>query len=334
MPVYKYIVKVLWKYKWLFLIMLSLPVILAIAYCLKATPLYESKMEIYPFCASNEGDTLVSTSIDTLEIDTLIYEPTPKSIFQLNNSLLFNGLIKEERRFPIFPNRFFYLRPDTLVYSGTKSSANVMEAQIYSDFVTSIPTNSKIDTVVYTMNKTIVNKTKFTPYYQVNRIVKCNNFRNLLIDSKISPSLTSQNYDQRIDFHETPDYTFSIAIRAETPQIADSLVMRFFNLLYASVTNLTSYKVASSPTICDEISWDYYYDQVNNSKQQASDSLSDYFLFDILDGPSCSESPVYPYNIFKTLVFVLVIASILSIACICIVEEIRQRIKKADKASK
>ena len=171
------------------------------------------------------------------------------------------------------------------------------------------------------------------PCYQVRRIAHSRQFRQLLIDSEVSPSLCEENYDRRIANHETPRHTLKITARAETPETADRLATQLLDQLDFAGKQLSSMTLAVDSGLCEQIPWDYYHRQVDFAPEapvrDSCESTRTYFLFDILAAPACGRTPAFPPNILKTTVLVFLISAFLSLASVCIAEEIRQRMKQA-----
>ena len=168
------------------------------------------------------------------------------------------------------------------------------------------------------------------PCYQVKRIVHSSQFRQLLVDSKVCPSLCEENYDRRIDCRETPRHTLKITALAETPGEADALAAQFLHQLDYAATYLTSARMAVSKELYEQVSWDYYHKQVDFTPESplrdTCDSISTHYLFDVLTPPTCSSTPAYPPNLLKSVVFVLLISAFLSFVGVCLAEEIRNRV--------
>lgn len=173
------------------------------------------------------------------------------------------------------------------------------------------------------------------PCYQVQRIVHSREFQQLLIDSKLSGTLSEKNYDHRVQCHETPRHTLVITAGAETPASAEELTRQFLTQLDFAVSHLPSVQLAQNASLCEQIPWDYYHHQVDfvpaSSVREHSDS-SCYFLFDVLSEPTSSATPVYPPDLLKTMILVFIISAFLSFTGVCLFEEIRNRFHKTSPA--
>lgn len=167
------------------------------------------------------------------------------------------------------------------------------------------------------------------PCYQVKRIVHSDQFQQLMIESKVCPSLCKENYDRRIDYHETPRHTLKIIARAETPAMADALTEQFLNQLDYAATYLTSLQMAVDHRLYEQVSWDFYHRQVDFTPgvpvRDTCDSNSIHYLFDVLTPPTVSTTPAFPPNLLKSIIFVLLISTFLSFVGVCLAEEIRNR---------
>ena len=174
--------------------------------------------------------------------------------------------------------------------------------------------------------------TPLNPCYQVQRIAHSAQFRKLLVDANISPSLDLSNYDRRIICTETPRHTLAIAARAETPEAANALTQQLLDQLDFAGKQLSSLRLAVDSGLCEQIPWDYYHHQVDFAPESpvrdSCDSAHTHFLFDILSKPSSDCTPVYPPDILKTTILVLIISAFLSFTGVCIFEEIRNRFHK------
>lgn len=168
------------------------------------------------------------------------------------------------------------------------------------------------------------------PCYQVKRIVHSRQFRQLLLDARVSPSLCEKNYDRRIVCHETPRHTLKITARAETAAEADALAGQFLHQLDYAATYLTSARMAVSHDLYEQVSWDYYHKQVDFTPESplrdSCDSVSTHYFFDVLTPPTSSGTPAYPPDLLKSVVFVFLISTLLSFVGVCLAEEIRNRI--------
>ena len=179
--------------------------------------------------------------------------------------------------------------------------------------------------------------TTINPCYQVQRIVHSRQFRQTLIDSKLSGVLSEKNYDRRVECHETPRHTLVITIRSERADAANALVNRFLWQLDFATRLLTSVQMEEID-FSEQIPWDYYHHQVDfvprdPVRERDCDSLrynidSTYFCFDALTLPTTPTMPVYPPDLLKTTILVFIIASFLSFVGVCLVEEIRNRFHK------
>ena len=175
--------------------------------------------------------------------------------------------------------------------------------------------------------------TPLNPCYQVQRIVHSAQFRQLLVDANISPSLNRSNYDRRILCHETPRHTLVISARAETPEAADALARQLLDQLNFAGRQLSSLRLAVDSGLCEQIPWDYYHHQVDFAPESpvrdSCDTVRTHFLFDILSEPFSESTPIYPHDLLKTIVFVFLISAFISFIGVCIAEEIRQRLKNS-----
>ena len=179
--------------------------------------------------------------------------------------------------------------------------------------------------------------TTINPCYQVQRIVHSRQFRQMLIDSKLSGALCEKNYDRRVECHETPRHTLVVTIRSERPDAANALVNRFLWQLDFATFCLTSVEMERMG-FSEQIPWDYYHHQVDfvprsPVRERDYDSLlynidSTYFCFDALTLPTTPTMPVYPHDLLKTTMLVLIIAAFLSFTGVCIFEGIRNRFHK------
>ena len=167
------------------------------------------------------------------------------------------------------------------------------------------------------------------PCYQVQRIAHSRQFRQLMVDLEVSPSLNLSNYDRRIAYHETPRHSMQLSFRAETPEAADALAVQFLDQLEFVGSRLTSVQMALDSGLCEQIPWDNYHRQVDFAPEapvrDSCDSVRTFFLFDILSAPACSTTPVYPPDLLKTMVLVFLISAFLSFVGVCLAEEIRNR---------
>ena len=174
------------------------------------------------------------------------------------------------------------------------------------------------------------------PCRQVQRIAYSRQFRQLLVESAVCPSLSEDNYDRRIAYYETPRHTLIITARAETPDAAEALNRQFLTQLDFVARQLTSVQMTLDDSLCEQIPWDYYFHQVDFAPESpvldSSDSTHTYFLFDMLSVPTSSAAPVYPPNILKTAVLTFLISAFLSFVGVCLVEEIRNRLIKHSPA--
>ena len=170
------------------------------------------------------------------------------------------------------------------------------------------------------------------PCFQVQRIAHSRQFRQLMVESAVSPSLCETNYDRRVRCHETPRHTLVITARAETPETADALNRQFLKQLDFAAEQLTSVLMEMDSDLYEQIPWDYYHHEVDFAPEapvrDSNDTARTYFLFDVLSTPTSSASPVYPPDLLKTMVFVFLISAFLSIVGVCLVEEIRNRFHK------
>ena len=233
MRYYQYFWKIFLKYKWWLTAIVGIAVGAAVAFCLLATPLYESEAEIYPFVMKKDAEMM-------------------------------------------------------------------------------------------TIN----------PCYQVQRIVHSRQFRQMLIDSKLSGALCEKNYDRRVHCHETPRHTLVVTIRSERADAANALVNRFLCQLDLATFCLTSVEMERIG-FSEQIPWDYYHHQVDfvphsPAREHDYDSLlynidSTYFCFDALTLPTTPTTPVYPPDILKTTALVFLISAFLSFVGVCLVEEICNR---------
>ena len=175
------------------------------------------------------------------------------------------------------------------------------------------------------------------PCYQVQRIVHSRQFRQMLIDSKLSGVLCEKNYDRRVQCHETPRHTLVITIRSERADAANALVNQFLWQLDFATQSLTSVQMEEIG-FSEQIPWDYYHHQVDfvphdPVRERDYDSLryhtdSTYFCFDVLTMPTTPTTPVYPPDLLKTTILVFLISAFLSFTGICLFEEIRNRFHK------
>lgn len=174
--------------------------------------------------------------------------------------------------------------------------------------------------------------TTLNPCYQVQRIAHSEQFRQLLVDANVSPSLNLTNYDRRIICTETPRHTLAIAAHAETPETADALARQLLDQLDFAGRQLSSIRLAADSGLCEQIPWDYYHHQVDFAPESpvrdSCDTTKIHFLFDILSEPSSDCIPVYPPDMLKTTILVLIISAFLSFTGVCIFEEIRNRFHK------
>lgn len=171
--------------------------------------------------------------------------------------------------------------------------------------------------------------TTLNPCYLVQRIAHSRQFRQLLLDTEVSPSLNLSNYDRRIGCHETPRHTLVITACAETPEIADTLAKRYLDQLDFAATSLTSVRMMQDSGFCEQIPWPYYHRQVDfapdSPEFDSCDNARVYFLFDTLSAPTCAPKPVYPPDMLKTAVLVFLISAFLAFVGVCLFEEIRNR---------
>ncbi len=180
--------------------------------------------------------------------------------------------------------------------------------------------------------------TTLNPCYQVQRIAHSKQFWQLLVNANVSPSLNLTNYDRRIIYTETPRHTLVIATRAETPETADALAQQLLNQLDFAGRQLSSIRLATDSGLCEQIPWDYYYHQVDFAPESPVhdnyDTTKIHFLFDILSEPSSDCIPIYPPDMLKTAILVLIISAFLSFTGVCIFEEIRNRFYKTSPKQK
>lgn len=174
------------------------------------------------------------------------------------------------------------------------------------------------------------------PCYQVQRITHSREFRQALIDSKLSGVLSEKNYDRRVQCHETPRHTLVITIRSERADAANALVNQFLWQLDFATQSLTSVQMEEIG-FSEQIPWDYYHHQVDfvphdPVRERDYGNLynidSTHFCFDVLTMPTMPATPVYPPDLLKTTVFVFIISAFLSFTGVCIFEEIRNRFHK------
>ena len=175
------------------------------------------------------------------------------------------------------------------------------------------------------------------PCYQVQRIAHSAQFKQWMIDSKLSGVLCEKNYDRRIKCHETPRHTLVITVRSERADAANALANRFLCQLDFATQTLTSVQMGTIG-FSEQIPWDYYHHQVDfvprdPIREHDFDSLryhidSSYFCFDVLTMPTMPTTPVYPPDLLKTTILVFIISAFLSFTGVCIFEEIRNRFHK------
>ncbi|MBP5400667.1 MAG: hypothetical protein J6Y35_03460 [Bacteroidales bacterium] len=175
------------------------------------------------------------------------------------------------------------------------------------------------------------------PCYQVQRIVHSRQFRQMLIDSKLSGVLCEKNYDRRVECHETPRHTLVITVRSERADAANALANRFLCQLDFATQTLTSVQMETIG-FSEQIPWDYYHHQVDfvphdPIRERDFDSPryhidSTHFCFDVLTMPTMPTTPVYPPDLLKTTILVFIISAFLSFTGVCIFEEIRNRSRK------
>lgn len=175
------------------------------------------------------------------------------------------------------------------------------------------------------------------PCYQVQRIVHSRQFRQTLIESKLSGVLCEKNYDRRIECHETPRHTLVITVRSERADAANALANRFLCQLDFATQTLTSVRMETIG-FSEQIPWDYYHHQVDfvphdPIRERDFDSPryhidSTHFCFDVLTMPTMPTIPVYPPDLLKTTILVFIISAFLSFTGVCIFEEIRNRFHK------
>ena len=174
------------------------------------------------------------------------------------------------------------------------------------------------------------------PCYQVQRIVHSREFRQMLIDSKLSGVLSEKNYDRRVQCHETPRHTLVITIRSERADAANALANRFLCQLDFATQSLYSVQMERIG-FSEQIPWDYYHHQVDfvphdPVRERDYGNLynidSTYFCFDVLTMPTKPTTPAYPPDLLKTTILVFLISAILSFTGVCIFEEIRNRFHK------
>ena len=179
-------------------------------------------------------------------------------------------------------------------------------------------------------------KMTLNPCYQVQRIVHSRQFRQLMMDAEISPSLCEGNYDRRIAYHETPRHTLVITVRAESPETAEALSGHFLSQIDYVADYLTSVQMNVDSNFVEEISWDYYHFERDFAPESPvmdrCDSSRVHFLFDVLTPPTSSAKSVYPPDLLKTMVLTFVIAAFLSLVGAWLVEEIRNRISSSRNA--
>lgn len=178
--------------------------------------------------------------------------------------------------------------------------------------------------------------TTLNPCYQVQRIVHSREFRQMLIDSKLSGVLSEKNYDRRVQCHETPRHTLVITIRSERADAANALANRFLCQLDFATQTLASVQMERIG-FSEQIPWDYYHHQVDfvphdPVRERDYGNLynidSTYFCFDVLTMPTTPTTPVYPPDLLKTTIFVFIISAFLSFTGVCLFEEIRNRFQK------
>lgn len=174
------------------------------------------------------------------------------------------------------------------------------------------------------------------PCYQVQRIVHSREFRQMLIDSKLSGVLSEKNYDRRVQCHETPRHTLVITIRSERADAANALANRFLCQLDFATQSLISVQMEKIG-FSEQIPWDFYHHQVDfvphdPVRERDYGNLynidSTHFCFDVLTMPTMPATPVYPPDLLKTTVFVFIISAFLSFTGVCLFEEIRNRFQK------
>lgn len=174
------------------------------------------------------------------------------------------------------------------------------------------------------------------PCYSIRRICKSRQFRQLLIEEGGCPSLTLNNYDRRITIYETPRHTLTIAVRAESPAMADSVATRLLQQLNFAGKCLQDVYLTRDSNLCEMIPWDYYHhcdDFIQDSARYCNGDSSTYYLFDTLSLPMSAAEPVYPPNVLKISVLVFWISVFLSFFGVCLFDELRNRMKKNARQS-